>query len=121
MKAAVEGVGGGTDGGDDRAVRDLGGRLPGDGDRGSDGGRGQRHGDGPEPGREPALDCGLVACGLLLWLLTDFVYGDIGGPSTMLVALGLGLAAWWALAGGEYRDAVARSTVPERVEEAAAR
>ncbi|QEV06457.1 O-antigen ligase family protein [Streptomyces prasinus] len=84
-------------------------------------GRGHGPGDGPEPGREPVLDCGLVACGLLLWLLTDFVYGDIGGPSTLLVALGLGLAAWWALAGGEYRDAVARSTVPERVEEAAAR
>ncbi|MFF3928708.1 O-antigen ligase family protein [Streptomyces hirsutus] len=84
-------------------------------------------GDGPEPGREPgpvrepALDCGLVACGLLLWLLTDFVYGDIGGPSTMLIALSLGLAAWWALAGGERRDAVPRGAVPERVEGVAAR
>ncbi|WP_055693290.1 O-antigen ligase family protein [Streptomyces prasinopilosus] len=78
-------------------------------------------GDGPEPGREPAPDCGLVACGLLLWLLTDFVYGDIGGPSTLLVALSLGLAAWWALAGGECRDAVPRSTAAERAEEAAAR
>ncbi|MCO6717009.1 hypothetical protein KQH23_31780, partial [Streptomyces sp. CHB19.2] len=62
-----------------------------------------------------------VACGLLLWLLTDFVYGDIGGPSTMLIALSLGLAAWWALAGGEREDAVPRCTVAERVEGAAAR
>ncbi|MFI8945207.1 O-antigen ligase family protein [Streptomyces sp. NPDC053750] len=69
----------------------------------------------------PGLDCGLVACGLLVWLLTDFVYGDIGGPSTVLTAVGLGLAAWWALAGVERRDTVRRGGVPERVEEAVAR
>ncbi|MEV6961272.1 O-antigen ligase family protein [Streptomyces sp. NPDC051207] len=44
------------------------------------------------------LDCGLVACGLLVWLLTDFAYADIGGPSTVLTAVSLGLAARWALA-----------------------
>ncbi|MCX5381767.1 O-antigen ligase [Streptomyces sp. NBC_00083] len=44
------------------------------------------------------LDCALVATGLLTWLLVDFFYGDIGGPSTALTALVLGLAAWWALA-----------------------
>ncbi|MFS8197234.1 O-antigen ligase family protein [Streptomyces sp. CWNU-52B] len=44
------------------------------------------------------LDCALVACGLLVWQLVDFVYADIGGPSTVLTALVLGLAAWWALA-----------------------
>nr|WP_221352893.1 O-antigen ligase family protein [Streptomyces sp. REN17] len=43
-------------------------------------------------------DCALIACGLLLWQLVDFVYADIGGPSTVLTALVLGLAAWWALA-----------------------
>lgn len=43
-------------------------------------------------------DCGLAAIGLLLWQLTDFLYGDIGGPSTVLTAVVLGLAAWWALA-----------------------
>ncbi|NEC78741.1 O-antigen ligase family protein, partial [Streptomyces sp. SID7958] len=32
----------------------------------------------------PGLDCGLVACGLLVRLLTDFSYADIGGPSTVL-------------------------------------
>ncbi|MFD9793439.1 O-antigen ligase family protein [Streptomyces sp. NPDC059070] len=42
-------------------------------------------------------DCGLAATGLLLWLLVDFFYGDIGGPSTILTALALGLAARWAL------------------------
>ncbi|MFD3735195.1 O-antigen ligase family protein [Streptomyces sp. NPDC058632] len=75
----------------------------------------------PGPGHGPGLDCGLVACGLLLWLLTDFVYGDIGGPSTMLIALSLGLAAWWALTAGEREDAVPPGAVPERVEGAAAR
>ncbi|GAA3372623.1 O-antigen ligase family protein [Streptomyces sannanensis] len=44
-------------------------------------------------------DCGLIACGLLIWQLVDFLYADIGGPSTVLTAIGLGLAAWWALAG----------------------
>ncbi|MFD9026091.1 O-antigen ligase family protein [Streptomyces parvulus] len=42
-------------------------------------------------------DCGLAACGLLLWQLTDFAYADIGGPSTVLTAVCFGLAAWWAL------------------------
>ncbi|WP_237322824.1 O-antigen ligase [Streptomyces sp. JJ36] len=43
-------------------------------------------------------DCGLVAAGLLVWQLTDFLYADIGGPSTVLTAVLFGLAAWWALA-----------------------
>ncbi|CAL9425702.1 hypothetical protein SUDANB58_01942 [Streptomyces sp. enrichment culture] len=43
-----------------------------------------------------ALDCGLVACGLLVWQLTNFAYADIGGPSTVLTAVSLGLAARWA-------------------------
>ncbi|MEU3945615.1 O-antigen ligase family protein [Streptomyces sp. NPDC029526] len=47
----------------------------------------------------PGLDCGLIACGLLVRLLTDFSYADIGGPSTVLTAVCLGLAAWWALTG----------------------
>ncbi|MER7203326.1 hypothetical protein CG723_28395 [Streptomyces sp. CB01635] len=46
----------------------------------------------------PGPDCGLVACGLLGWQLVDFVYADIGGPSTVLAALVIGLAAWWGLA-----------------------
>ncbi|MEU6440324.1 O-antigen ligase family protein [Streptomyces sp. NPDC047046] len=49
------------------------------------------------PRRRP-LDCGLVACGLLLWQLVDFTYADIGGPATVMTALALGLAAWWGLA-----------------------
>ncbi|MFD3501956.1 O-antigen ligase family protein [Streptomyces sp. NPDC058678] len=71
--------------------------------------------------RGPGLDCALVACGLLIWLLTDFAYGDIGGPSTVLTAMGLGLVAWWALAGDRQGDVVPRGGVPERVEEAVAR
>jgi O-antigen ligase len=40
---------------------------------------------------------GLTAVGLLLWQCVDFLYADIGGPSTVLTSLLLGLAAWWAL------------------------
>ncbi|KPI17709.1 hypothetical protein OK074_1730 [Actinobacteria bacterium OK074] len=46
----------------------------------------------------PGLDCALAACGLLVWQLVDFVYADIGGPSTVLTAVCFGLVAWWALA-----------------------
>jgi O-antigen ligase len=54
--------------------------------------------------RAAGLDCALVACGLLVWQLTDFLYADIGGPSTVLTAVCLGLAAWWALVGGGGRE-----------------
>ena len=27
----------------------------------------------------------------------DFLYADIGGPSTILTAVMLGVAAWWSL------------------------
>ncbi|UUU41577.1 O-antigen ligase family protein [Streptomyces sp. NBC_00162] len=42
-------------------------------------------------------DCGLIATGLFVWQLTDFLYADIGGPSTVLTGVIIGLAAWWAL------------------------
>ncbi|MGW0735691.1 O-antigen ligase family protein [Streptomyces sp. NPDC002851] len=42
-------------------------------------------------------DCGLVAIGLLVWHLINFLYADIGGPSTSLTGIVLGLCAWWAL------------------------
>ncbi|MFJ8081255.1 O-antigen ligase family protein [Streptomyces sp. NPDC096205] len=58
-------------------------------------------------------DCALVSCGLLVWQLTDFVYADIGGPSTVLTAVALGLAAWWALVGGrEAGDGEAEGMTP---------
>nr|WP_307798716.1 O-antigen ligase family protein [Streptomyces beijiangensis] len=41
---------------------------------------------------------GLVAVGLLVWQLIDFAYADIGGPSTVLTSVVLGLVACWALA-----------------------
>ncbi|MFJ9042296.1 O-antigen ligase family protein [Streptomyces sp. NPDC102347] len=66
-------------------------------------------------------DCALIACGLLLWQLTDFVYGDIGGPSTVLTGVALGLTAWWGLARDDRADAVRRHAVPGRVEEAVTR
>ncbi|MET7825970.1 O-antigen ligase family protein [Streptomyces sp. NPDC005386] len=73
--------------------------------------------------RIPAgTDCALVACGLIVWQLTDFVYADIGGPSTVLTAVVFGLIGWWALvdqaapAGPE-----APAAAPSVPEEAAAR
>ncbi|MER5311492.1 O-antigen ligase family protein [Streptomyces sp. NPDC002773] len=48
--------------------------------------------------RRLGADCALVATGLLAWQLIDFFYADIGGPSTVLMSVVLGLAAWWALA-----------------------
>ncbi|MFF2729449.1 O-antigen ligase family protein [Streptomyces sp. NPDC058008] len=53
-----------------------------------------------------AVDCGLAAVGLMTWQAVDFLYADIGGPSTVLTGIVLGLAAWWALAEPE-RAAVA--------------
>ncbi|MFJ4537635.1 O-antigen ligase family protein [Streptomyces tibetensis] len=70
--------------------------------------------------RGPGADCGLVACGLLVWLLTDFMYGDIGGPSTVLIAVAMGLGAWWALT-GDARAEAPRSGVREPAEEALVR
>ncbi|MET9829189.1 O-antigen ligase family protein [Streptomyces sp. NPDC006385] len=49
----------------------------------------------------PARDCALAVCGLLLWQLVNFLYADTGGPSAVLTAICLGLAAWWALADTE--------------------
>ncbi len=40
---------------------------------------------------------GLAATGLLVWHGVNFLYADIGGPTTVLTAVTLGLAAWWAL------------------------
>ncbi|MGW7429541.1 O-antigen ligase family protein [Streptomyces sp. NPDC054861] len=48
--------------------------------------------------RTRGADCALVATGLLSWQLIDFFYADIGGPSTVLMSVVLGLAAWWSLA-----------------------
>ncbi|WP_299539330.1 O-antigen ligase [uncultured Streptomyces sp.] len=49
----------------------------------------------------PAVDCGLAAVGLMTWQTVDFLYADIGGPSTVLTAVVCGLAARWALSGAE--------------------
>ncbi|WP_329214295.1 O-antigen ligase family protein [Streptomyces sp. NBC_00683] len=52
-----------------------------------------------------AVDCGLAAVGLMTWQTVDFLYADIGGPSTVLTGIVLGLAAWWALAEPERATA----------------
>lgn len=67
------------------------------------------------------LDCGLVACGLLVWQLTDFVYADIGGPSTVLTAVSFGLVAWWALVGNGEAQAAPSVPVPKNARESVAR
>ncbi|WP_327717183.1 O-antigen ligase family protein [Streptomyces sp. NBC_00490] len=70
----------------------------------------------------PGLDCALVACGLLVWQLTDFAYADIGGPSTVLTAVCFGLVAWWALLGNApEQPAPTPAPAPDRAEEAATR
>ncbi|ANW18417.1 O-antigen ligase family protein [Streptomyces clavuligerus] len=48
------------------------------------------------PGAAAAADCGLAAVGLMVWQTVDFLYADIGGPSTVLTGIVLGLTAWWA-------------------------
>ncbi|WP_233221200.1 O-antigen ligase family protein [Streptomyces carminius] len=63
-------------------------------------------GPGGGPGGDRGTDCGLAAVGLLVLHLTDFLYADIGGPSTVLTAVAFGLAAWWALAPGRATRAV---------------
>jgi O-antigen ligase len=42
---------------------------------------------------------GAALLGLLVWQLVDFLYADIGGPTTVLVSFVLGLAAYWSLDG----------------------
>lgn len=69
----------------------------------------------------PGLDCALVACGLLVWQLTDFAYADIGGPSTVLTAVCFGLVAWWALATGTGEAAAERPVLEPAAEKVAAR
>ncbi|MET8943902.1 O-antigen ligase family protein [Streptomyces sp. NPDC004542] len=69
----------------------------------------------------PGYDCGLVACGLLLRQLTDFLYADIGGPSTVLAAVCFGLTAWWALTGHGERASAPSVPAPRNIEEALTR
>jgi O-antigen ligase len=52
---------------------------------------------GDVPAAESSLDCGLIACGLLIWQLINFAYSDIGGPAAVITGVCLGLTAWWAL------------------------
>ncbi|MEO3976059.1 O-antigen ligase family protein [Streptomyces sp. CAU 1734] len=63
-------------------------------------------------GRRTAVDCGLAAVALMLWQTVDFLYADIGGPSTVLTGVVLGLAAWWAFGPGSTTSPV-RARVPD--------
>ncbi|MFF5717470.1 O-antigen ligase family protein [Streptomyces buecherae] len=55
--------------------------------------------------RRGATGCGAAAVGLLVWQAVDFLYADIGGPTTVLTSVVLGLAAWWALSPAALYDA----------------
>jgi O-antigen ligase len=81
-------------------------------------------GPGLAPGRPPpGTDCALVACGLIVWQLVDFVYADIGGPSTVLTAVVFGVIGWWALMDPSTPPGTDATTTPAPSvqEEAAAR
>ncbi|MDN5917677.1 MAG: O-antigen ligase family protein [Pseudonocardia sp.] len=39
---------------------------------------------------------GLGVLGLSVWQVLQFVYGDVGGASSLITSVTLGLAAWWA-------------------------
>ncbi|WP_129841428.1 O-antigen ligase family protein [Streptomyces sp. RFCAC02] len=47
--------------------------------------------------RRRADAAGLLAAGLLAWQLVAFLYGDIGGPTTVLTGIAFGLAARWVV------------------------
>lgn len=48
------------------------------------------------PDRSDAVFLYLVAVGFLTWLLVDFCYADLGGPTSVLMSVMLGLTARWA-------------------------
>ncbi|MEU6274309.1 O-antigen ligase family protein [Streptomyces populi] len=86
--------------------------------------RGARDTPGPGPAgvRAPhGTDCALVACGLLVWQLVDFVYADIGGPSTVLTGVVLGVVGWWALMDPSSAPGTGAAAPAAVREEAAAR
>lgn len=62
----------------------------------------------------PRPDCAIIACGLLLWHLVDFLYGDIGGSATVLIGVKFGLVAWWALGPGAPDGTAAPSEASPR-------
>jgi hypothetical protein len=54
--------------------------------------------------------------------LVDFVYADIGGPSTVLTAVVFGLVGWWALMDPSVPAGLGATTpVPSVAQETVAR
>jgi hypothetical protein len=47
------------------------------------------------PSAQRGLGLGLT--GLAVWQLVQFAYGDLGGASSLVTSLNIGLAAWWGL------------------------
>ncbi|MFT2017196.1 O-antigen ligase family protein [Streptomyces sp. 796.1] len=79
--------------------------------------RGRGPGAGPGGTGPGVLGCGAAAVGLLVWQAVDFLYADVGGPTTVLTSVALGLAAWWALspaAAAAALPATSRPSSPAR-------
>ena len=53
--------------------------------------------DPPDARRPDGRLISVVAVGIVTRMVVDFVYSDIGGPSTVLMSILLGLAIWWAV------------------------
>jgi O-antigen ligase len=45
----------------------------------------------------PGRMIGAVAVGVLTWTLVNFLYSDIGGASTVMMSVLIGIALWWAV------------------------
>jgi O-antigen ligase len=58
-----------------------------------------REGAGPPDGSRPDGQLvSVAAVGTVTWILVSFLYGDIGGSTTVLLSVLLGVALWWAVA-----------------------
>lgn len=64
---------------------------------------------GPPDGRVPdGRLIGVVSVGTLGWTLVNFAFSDIGGQTTVLMSILIGLGMWWALRPVPEPDGVAR-------------
>jgi O-antigen ligase len=54
-------------------------------------------GDWPDGRLPDGRVVSVAAVGVVIWTLINFVYGDIGGQTTVLMSVLLGFALWWAV------------------------
>jgi len=53
--------------------------------------------DAPDGSAPDGRLVSVAAVGAVTWILVSFAYGDIGGSTTVLISILLGLAMWWAV------------------------